>query len=318
MNDQNKSNKTIKILVNLISLLLIGVGAFLLIQRFVLEPKDAAPSIAQEVPTPPKPEEIKKRSFQVDETGLELTKVMKRNGFNMGFLWSGFYKDLGFELPVTTTNQYRDAKDEQEYKSLGLPVPLEELVPAPENPTTRNKIVWPQYEIDAPIIYSGFEDIFVKDASGKFNFSEFVNNDPVDSPVQTKLKDGVVHLPFTPSPGEVGNSYIIGHSSNYSFVNSDYNLVFANIINKVQKDEEFTIFDNQGRELKFKVIDTKALKEADVDAAYTKFEEKRTVSLQGSILEQTPEGILPTKRYIVVAELQTPEVIDSSNATTVN
>ena len=308
MENTQKSNTTVKIIVNILSLVLIAIGGYILIQRFVLTPETQPVAAVQEVPEPPKVEEVQKRTLLIDEAGIQLTRVLKQNGFNMGFVGTGFLDDLGFEIPVKVDERFRETKNELEFERL-MPTPLEDIVPAPANPVIRNKIVWPEYNIDAPIIYAEFSDIFQKDTEGNFAFDQYVNNDPVDSPVQTKLKDGVVHLPFTPSPGEVGNSYIIGHSSNYSFVDSDFNLVFADIINNVSEGESFMVYDNLGRELEFKVIETKVLREQDVADAYIKFDDKRTVSLQGSILEQTPEGILPTKRYLVVAELQVPEAV---------
>lgn len=43
----------------------------------------------------------------------------------------------------------------------------------------------------------------------------------------TDLKSGVVHYPCTPLPGDIGTSYISGHSSNYSWIKAEYNKVFA-------------------------------------------------------------------------------------------
>ena len=304
-------NRVVKILVNVVSLLLIAFGVWLLVDRFVIQPRNnstvPAP-VVQEIPEPPRAEEVALRSLQIDQAGIELTRRLRQNGFDMGFIWSGFIQDLGFNLPVDVTPQYRETTSEEEYAQLDLPVPLEELIPAPENPELRNRLVFDDYEeVDAPIIYASFEDIFLADEEGQLRFDEYVNNDPVDSPVQVKLREGVVHLPFTPSPGEQGNAYIIGHSSNYSSVQSDFNYIFAPLINEVNVGEDFVIYDNLGRELTFEVIDTRVVREEDVATAYVKYEDKRTVTLQGSILEQTPEGILPTKRYLVIGELVVPE-----------
>lgn len=41
------------------------------------------------------------------------------------------------------------------------------------------------------------------------------------------LKSGVVHYPCTPLPGDIGTSYISGHSSNYAWIKADFNQVFA-------------------------------------------------------------------------------------------
>ncbi len=302
--EAQKQNKSVKIIVNILSILLIATGGYVLVDRFVLsrEP-EAQVSAVEAIPEPPKVEEVKERALQVDLAGVELTRTMKRFGFNMGFLSSSFISDLGFGLPIEVEEQFAEIEDESEYAKYDIPTPLEEIIPAPENPQFRNKFVWEQYEIEAPIIYAPFEDIFQQNDDQSFAFDQYVNNDPIDSPVQQKLRDGIVHLPFTPSPGEVGNSYIIGHSSNYSSVESDYNFIFEPIIEKVSEGEQFSVYDNLGRKLDFEVIEAKSVRQEDVQEAYKKFDDKRTVTLQGSILEQTADGWLPTKRYLVTGEL---------------
>ena len=301
----------VKVIINIVALLLIAGSGFLLARQFLFPATDDEPTLAQSIPEAPQVEEVQQRAMEVDLTGVELTKTLKRYGFNMGFVGSDFPRDLGFEIPVEQSSQTRETTDASELESLGIPTPLEEVIPAPQNPQFRNRFVWEQYSIDAPINYASFADIFLTTEDGDFLLDQYVDNNPVDSPVQTKLKEGLVHLPFTPAPGEVGNSYIIGHSSNYSTVNSDFNFVFAPIINKVSEGETFTIFDNYGRELNFNVIDTQVVREEDVSKAYVKYGEKRTVSLQGSILEQTSQGLMPTKRYLVTGELVSAPLGDS-------
>lgn len=300
------------IFINILSIILIAVGIFVLVDRFILsrEPEEEV-AATQSLPEPPAVEAVQERVLQVDMAGVELTRTMKRFGFNMGFLWSGFISDLGFELPIEVAEQYTEVESEEDYAKYNIPQALQELVPAPQNPGFRNRFVWEQYGIEAPIQYASFEDIFVKNEDGSYAFDQYVNNDPIESPVQVKLRDGIVHLPFTPSPGEVGNSYIIGHSSNYSSVESDYNFIFEPIIEKVSEGEEFVVYDNLGRELTFRVIETKSVRQEEVGEAYKKFDDKRTVTLQGSILEQTADGWLPTKRYLVTGELVQPDLLEA-------
>lgn len=50
------------------------------------------------------------------------------------------------------------------------------------------------------------------------------------------LQNGVVHYPGTAIPGEIGTSYISGHSSNYSWAKGDYNKVFAKLNDLKQYD----------------------------------------------------------------------------------
>ncbi len=54
------------------------------------------------------------------------------------------------------------------------------------------------------------------------------------------LKKGVVHFPGTPLPGDVGSSYISGHSSGYLFDKSPYKQAFAAIGNTKDGDS-FTV-----------------------------------------------------------------------------
>jgi LPXTG-site transpeptidase (sortase) family protein len=308
--ESRKPNNVLRTIVNLLSLLLICVGVFVLVNKFILKNDIKIGEVAtKSTPEPPKQDELKDRTMKLDLAGQELTKELKRKGFNMGFVWSGLSKDLGYTLPVTVVEQYKQVSND-EFKKSGIPEPLEQIVPAPSSPNKRNTLIWEKYKIDTPIVYADWTDVFDKDDSGKILFDKFVDNNPIDSPVQKKLREGIVHLPFTPAPGEVGNSYIVGHSSNYSSVESKYNFVFKEIIEKVSNGEDFVIFDNNGRELKFKVINTIVVKEEDVAKAYVKYDNKRTVTLQGSILENGK----PTKRYLVVGELQTDKNKDEKTS----
>jgi hypothetical protein len=93
---------------------------------------------------------------------------------------------------------------------------IRELVPVPSKPEKKNTISYPQYDLDVPLIYTNIEDMFDKGSDGKIDFNKRLNDDNVNSPLQTKLKAGAILLPISPLPGEVGNSYISGHTSNYS------------------------------------------------------------------------------------------------------
>lgn len=49
------------------------------------------------------------------------------------------------------------------------------------------------------------------------------------STIDADLGMGVVHMPQTPMPGDVGTAYISGHSSGYAWDNSPYKNIFANL-----------------------------------------------------------------------------------------
>ncbi len=54
--------------------------------------------------------------------------------------------------------------------------------------------------------------------------------------LNTDLQNGLVHYPGTPFPGEIGTSYISGHSSNYIWAKGNYNQIFAKLGNLKQFD----------------------------------------------------------------------------------
>lgn len=200
---------------------------------------------------------------------------------------------------------------------------LDELIKKPEQGLKYSYLNYPKYKIQTPIQWANFESIYQKDISQKansFDFEKIIQEDPTaiakgdyeSTPTQKLLKDGIVHLGFTVQPGEVGNSYIVGHSSNFSAVKSDYNYIFKPIQEKSQVGEEFFIYDQVGRELKFCVFDTLKIEESDIKEAYKEYPDKRVVTLQTSILTWKDGQIKPTHRWLTRGELcndkKTPQI----------
>lgn len=72
---------------------------------------------------------------------------------------------------------------------------------------------------------------------------------------ETDLKKGVVHYPGTALPGEVGTSYISGHSSGYLWDKSPYKQIFATLGN-VKDGTSFSITATQvnGKTVKFNYV----------------------------------------------------------------
>ena len=58
--------------------------------------------------------------------------------------------------------------------------------------------------------------------------------------LESDLNFGVIHYPGTPLPGQRGNAYIAGHSSNYSWSKGKYNYVFKRL-NEVQVGDTITV-----------------------------------------------------------------------------
>lgn len=181
---------------------------------------------------------------------------------------------------------------------------VEEVVKKPETPTRKNWLNYSKYKIQAPIQYATLEDLYKKDEKGNFDFKRPIDQDPTDAPVQLKLKDGIVHMGSTVQPGEIGNSYIVGHSSNYSFVKSDYNTIFKPLESTSKEGEEFWIYDKDGRELKFCVFEAIKILDSDGATAYRDFGgNRRVVTLQTSILGWRGGQLLATHRWLTRGEL---------------
>ena len=249
----------------------------------------------------------------VDLVGLEILNQLKNvQGLDMGFIHSDYLTALNAKPPVKVQEKFKNLTKE-ELQKIGYQENkrLKDLISKPEKPEKTNWLSFPGYELEAPLVYASFQDMFKSDSEGIVDFNEPIEEDPNEVakgnyesvPIQKLLKDGVVHLPFSTYPGEVGNSYIIGHSSNFSSVKSDYNRVFASIEQKTKVGDEFFVYDKDGRKLKFRVFEVLAIKEDDLGESYKSYPDKRVVTLQASILERVNGVLQPTKRWLTRGEL---------------
>jgi LPXTG-site transpeptidase (sortase) family protein len=115
---------------------------------------------------------------------------------------------------------------------------------------------------------------------------------------QEALKRGVVHFAGTAKPGEYGNVYIFGHSSDYAWSGGDYKTVFA-LLPHIQNGSEIIISDWAGNVFKYKVKETKVVNPDDLSVLDQKNYEKKILTLQTSY----PIGTA-LRRFIVMAEIE--------------
>ena len=85
---------------------------------------------------------------------------------------------------------------------------------------------------------------------------------PLRYPVETdeqifqyELQFGVVHYPGTAMPGNSGNVYYFGHSSDYLNKPGDYKTVFA-LLPKIKKGDEIFVSDAIGKVYRYQVEET--------------------------------------------------------------
>jgi Sortase domain len=242
------------------------------------------------------------------------SKVVRRNNDSIPNLVSDILnQDIVTSGEVTlATNDIEKTIQDQIKNNKNLP--LDKLIPRPANPQLTSFLKYPEYPtVNAPVIWSKMTDLFESNDDGSLKKNAIGQFIPIEEkqedidrgnylsvPIQRLLVDGTVHIAYTPEPGEVGNSYIIGHTSNFSSVNSSYNRVFAPFKEKSKVGEEFIVFDRYGRELTFRVFEVLTIGSEDTVTAYKKFEDRRVVTLQGSILDAQFQ---PTKRWLTRGEL---------------
>ncbi len=115
---------------------------------------------------------------------------------------------------------------------------------------------------------------------------------------QSALLNGVVHYPGSSLPGEVGNVYIFGHSSDYAWSKGAYKSVFA-LLPKIKKGAEIKLTDSKGFMYTYLVTEQKVVGPNDVSVLAQDTAGKRILTLQTSY----PIGTA-LKRYVVRAELR--------------
>lgn len=92
-----------------------------------------------------------------------------------------------------------------------------------------------------------------------------------------ELRGGVVRYPGTARPGEKGNAFIFGHSSNYPWVKSDYNDVFA-LLDTLVEGDEIIVYYHQ-KKFVYRVSDRAVVKPGDVSVLQARDPEKKEISL---------------------------------------
>ncbi len=111
-----------------------------------------------------------------------------------------------------------------------------------------------------------------------------------------ELKKGIVRYPGTAEPGQVGNAFIFGHSSNYPWIKSEYNDVFA-LLDTLENGDEITVYYNQKKYV-YTVTDRATVKPGDVKTLESRDHTKKELSL----MTCWPVGTT-LERIIIFAEL---------------
>ncbi|MFA5792373.1 MAG: sortase [Candidatus Gracilibacteria bacterium] len=159
-------------------------------------------------------------------------------------------------------------------------VPALSLVPTSYD----NRIKIPGLKIDAPIVEPllGINAIESNDWVG------------LEEQIRETLLQGVVHYPGTANPGQKGNAFFTGHSSNVFWELSEFNTVFA-LLPKIKIGDDIVLTYNQN-EYHYRVIGKKEVYPTDVSSLEQGDDYKLT------LVTCTPVGTA-FRRLIVTAEL---------------
>ncbi len=114
---------------------------------------------------------------------------------------------------------------------------------------------------------------------------------------QLGLQQGVVQYPGTALPGQLGNMYVFGHSSDYSWAKGSYRTVFAKLPD-IKIGSEIKITDGAGRLYTYQVNKTVVVLPTDTQYLSQYNYQKKLLTIQTSY----PVGTA-LKRFLVIAEL---------------
>ncbi|HRI35507.1 MAG TPA: class E sortase [bacterium] len=145
-----------------------------------------------------------------------------------------------------------------------------------------NRIIIPRIGKNIPIV-----DI---DANSGVDFNNLENI------FMKELERGVVRYPGTAQPGQTGNAFIFGHSSNYPWLPGEYNQVFA-MLDKLVFGDEIIVYYHQKKYV-YVVREKQVVKPGNVKSL-----ERDDTKAELSLMTCWPLGT-SLNRLLVFAELQ--------------
>ncbi len=148
------------------------------------------------------------------------------------------------------------------------------------------KIIIPKINVEIPVVYGG---------------------GIAEADIQKDLENGVVHMSNTPRPGQLGNSAIVGHSSNNIFNQGKYKFAFV-LLSKLEKGDTFYINYNGVRYV-YKIYEKKIVPPTDVSVLGSN-DKTATVTL----ITCDPPGT-SLNRLIIVGEQISPNPTKNSAST---
>jgi LPXTG-site transpeptidase (sortase) family protein len=149
------------------------------------------------------------------------------------------------------------------------------------------KIIIPKINLEVPVVF-GMDSIQEAD-------------------IQNALEDGVVHYATSPNPGEIGNSVIVGHSSNNILNSGRYKFAFV-LLKRLEVEDTFFVHKD-GVRYTYKIY-KKEIVDPDAVSVLGTQDRENTMTL----ITCDPPGT-SLKRLIVVAEQISPDPAGNTAST---
>lgn len=251
-------------------------------------------------------EAIDPKTHEISEEAIAVENIAKKEGLKIHeyrplkkiadawkykwiFRYSVYYVFLfcGFMLFLNAPMIMTMAKGTDESKSRILTVqeiekykmePSASLDPG-EVITPGSRLMIPKIGVDAPIIMAASND---------------------EATIQNDLTKGVVHYKDTAEPGQIGNSFITGHSSNFWWIKGSYNYIFVNL-SKMAIGDQAKIYHN-GNKFVYQVKEIKEVLPADTSV----LAQGDTPTL--TLMTCTPAGT-NWRRLIVIFDQVSPKYV---------
>ncbi len=150
-----------------------------------------------------------------------------------------------------------------------------------------SKIIIPKINLEVPVV---------------FDLNSIEEQD-----IQDALEEGVVHYATTPNPGEIGNSVIVGHSSNNILNSGKYKFAFV-LLKRLEPEDLFYV-QKDGVRYTYKVYRKEIVPPTSVDVLDTQ-ERDNTMTL----ITCDPPGT-SINRLVVVAEQIDPDPSKNTKST---
>ncbi|MDD3120133.1 MAG: class E sortase, partial [Candidatus Gracilibacteria bacterium] len=178
------------------------------------------------------------------------------------------------------SNKYDDKKNYLNPENLVLE--KEEISMNVDIAPYENRVIIPKIGKNIPLV-----NVDIRRSLDKINIQDIFAEE---------LKKGVIRYPGTGTPGDVGNVFIFGHSSNLPWIKGDYNDVFA-LLDNLENGDEIIAYYNQ-RKYVYVVKNKQVVKPGDVDVVNAEEGKKEL-----SIVTCWPVGTT-RKRLVVSTELK--------------